>query len=164
MNKNVVKISVRNLVEFVMLKGDLDLRFTGNNRAVEGTRLHKKIQSQAGENYNPEVHLSHTFDMEKLMLTVSGRADGIIEEDDEIIIDEIKTTTLELDEIDEDYNPVHWAQAKGYAYMYCKDKGLERIKVQLTYCNVESEEVKHIIKTFKFEQLEKYIYDIINSL
>jgi len=42
--KKEIKISVRNLVEFVLRTGDIDSSFTGSSRAVEGTRLHKKYR------------------------------------------------------------------------------------------------------------------------
>ena len=47
MEKNKdIKISVRNLVEFVLRSGDLDMRFRGSSRAVEGTKAHQKIQKE----------------------------------------------------------------------------------------------------------------------
>ncbi|WP_199906678.1 hypothetical protein, partial [Coprothermobacter proteolyticus] len=58
----------------------------------------------------------NTVESDDFFLTVEGRADGVINEDGCFIIDEIKTTTAPLELIDEFYNPLHWAQAKCYAY------------------------------------------------
>lgn len=158
---NIIKISVRSLVEFVMQQGDLDLRMMSSNRAVEGTRIHKKIQSQGGEEYTPEVSLSYTYQSENLLLQISGRADGIIKNIGRIIIDEIKSTTVNLENLHENYNMLHWAQAKGYAYIYAKENNLSEIDVQLTYCNVESREIKRFIKTFDINTLEKDFFHLI---
>ncbi len=67
MDQDVIKISVRNLVEFVLRQGDLDNRFTSNVRALEGTRVHQKIQQQYKDKiigdksatYNCEVSLKY---------------------------------------------------------------------------------------------------------
>ena len=53
--KKEIKVSVRNLVEFVLRSGDLDTSFMGSSRAVEGTRAHTKIQNSYGDEYNKEV-------------------------------------------------------------------------------------------------------------
>ena len=158
---NIIKISVRSLVEFVMQQGDLDLRMMSSNRAVEGTRIHKKIQSQGGEEYTSEVSLSYTYQSENLLLQISGRADGIIKNLDRTIVDEIKSTTISLENLHENYNMLHWAQAKGYAYVYAKENNLNEIDVQLTYCNVESREIKRFIKTFDINTLEKDFFYLI---
>lgn len=49
--KKVIKISVRNLVEFVMRSGDLDNRRTAGAEKTamqEGSRIHRKIQRRMG--------------------------------------------------------------------------------------------------------------------
>ena len=57
---SLVRISVRNLVEFVMRSGDLDDRRTAGARkeAMQaGSRLHRKIQRRMGAGYQAEVIL-----------------------------------------------------------------------------------------------------------
>ena len=52
-----VKISVRNLVEFVLRSGDIDNRRTAGaekEAMQEGTRIHRKIQRQQGPSYRAE--------------------------------------------------------------------------------------------------------------
>ena len=44
MDKIIIRESVRNLVEFCLKKGDIDNRFSGSARAIEGIRAHQKIQ------------------------------------------------------------------------------------------------------------------------
>ncbi|GAA0728966.1 ATP-dependent DNA helicase [Clostridium malenominatum] len=157
------KVSVRNLVEFIMRSGDIDSTFVGGGRALEGTRIHQKIQKNKGENYRAEVSLKYTFNYEDVILSVEGRADGIIEEDGMVIIDEIKSTTRDLEKIEENYNPLHMAQGKCYAYIYGRENNLEKIGVQLTYCNVETKEIKIIPEEFYLEELENFFYDLIDK-
>lgn len=162
MNKEF-RVSVRNLVEFIMRAGDIDSTFIGGGRALEGTRIHQKIQRNKGENYRAEVSLKYTFDYKDVILSVEGRADGIIEEDGLVIIDEIKSTTRDLEKIEENYNPLHIAQGKCYAYIYGRENNLEKIGVQLTYCNVETKEIKIIPEEFSLEELENFFYDLIDK-
>ena len=80
---SVIRISVRNLVEFVLRSGDLDNRRTAGAKkeAMQaGGRLHRKIQMRMGSEYRAEVSLKHTVDEEEFKLLVEGRADGVIEE------------------------------------------------------------------------------------
>lgn len=92
-----IKISVRNLVEFVLRSGDIDNTFVGSTRAVEGTRAHQKVQNSYGEEYIPEVTLKDILDYEDFTIEIEGRADGILIENKNIIIDEIKSTIRPLD-------------------------------------------------------------------
>lgn len=79
----MAKISVRNLVEFIMRSGDLDNRSShaDMNAMQIGSRLHKKLQKQAGGSYLSEVALKLeipvSYDGEELTLQLEGRADGI---------------------------------------------------------------------------------------
>ena len=137
MKNELIKISIRNLVEFVLRRGSIDSRIKASVRALEGIKGHKKIQSSYSEKDRAEVTLKEDIDFEDFTLRVEGRADGILEENEKIIIDEIKTTTKNVMDIDYDFNELHWAQAKVYAYIYSKEKNLDSIIVQLTYYNVE---------------------------
>jgi DNA excision repair protein ERCC-2 len=181
-NKQLIKISVRNLVEFVLRAGDLDMRFTGMSRALEGTMIHQKLQksnkktyAEEDKEYMSEVFLSYTFQHKGFEFLIEGRADGIIvekesiniEDDENIIVsavvDEIKSTTRPLDIIEEDYNELHWAQAKCYAYIFALQKRLFHISVQLTYFQVDTEEIKYLVKEFKTGELSEYFHDLVDK-
>lgn len=159
----MIKISVRNLVEFVLRSGDLDTRFFGGSRAVEGTKAHQKIQRFSGDEYEAEVSLKYEFEYKGFRFILQGRVDGIINKSEGICIDEIKSTTRPLDEIDENYNHIHWAQAKCYAYIYSVQNSITSIDIQLTYYNIDTEEMKKIVKTFTIEELEEFFYDLIDK-
>ena len=86
-----VRISVRNLVEFILRSGDLDNRKdkTPDKNAMQaGAKMHRKIQKRMGAEYHAEVPLRIILEEERYELVVEGRADGIIYgEDDRITID-----------------------------------------------------------------------------
>ncbi len=89
MKNELIKISIRNLVEFVLRRGSIDSRIKASVRALEG-KGHKKIQSSYSEKDRAEVTLKEDIDFEDFTLRVEGRADGILEENEKTIIDEIK--------------------------------------------------------------------------
>ena len=88
MDKPVVRVSVRNLVEFILRSGDLDSRRgTADKEAMQkGSRLHRKIQRQMGGNYRAEVSLKQECIFEDVTIVLEGRADGIFTEQDLIYI------------------------------------------------------------------------------
>ncbi len=161
MNKNI-SISVRNLIEFVMRSGDIDNSFKSMDRALEGTRAHQKVQKEYGEGYRAEVSLKHSFDFGEYSFHIEGRADGIYHLEDLAIIDEIKSTSRDIDLIEKDYNPLHWAQAKVYGFIYCVQNNLKKIDIQVTYFHIESEEVKKFKEEFSIESLYDFLEDIVN--
>ena len=165
--EGLVKISVRELVEFVLRQGSImasgSMSATSNNRAVIGTLAHKKIQESMEPNYEAEVKLIHECQIEDVLFVIEGRADGIIKDLTSVIIDEIKTTATPLEYVDENFNHLHWAQAKCYAYFYAKDNALHEIQVRLTYYNIDTKEIKHLQRGFFFEELEQFFTSVIQK-
>lgn len=157
---NTLRISVRNLVEFIYSSGDID---SGSGAVMdvsvmqEGARIHRKLQKSAGSRYHAEVPLKYNIELsdsdgEPYVVAIEGRADGIIcdmDEDDEgnklpmsdVIIDEIKTTRQDVSKMKEAVY-VHKAQAMCYAYIFAVRHNLDEITVQMTYCNPLTEEIK----------------------
>ncbi|AEB74744.1 ATP-dependent DNA helicase [Clostridium botulinum] len=161
--KDTIKVSVRNLVEFILRFGDLVSTFTGTSRNVDAIKVHQKLQKSGGEGYTPEVPLTYTVKKDDITLEIGGRADGIIKNDNNITIDEIKTTTRPLEFIDEDYNLIHWAQAKCYGFIYCKNNNLHSIDIQLTYYEMDTKEIKRFKKKFNFIELEEFFFQVVNK-
>lgn len=162
--KELIKISVRNLVEFILREGDIDNRTGGADKDAmqQGSRIHCKIQRRMGSNYRAEVSLKTQVPCEGFILQVEGRADGIIEDDKGVMIDEIKGVLKELIHIAEPSN-LHLAQAKCYAYFYGSQNGLKNIRVQMTYCNMETEELKQFVQVFTINELEEWFLELIRQ-
>lgn len=158
MEQAVIRISVRNLVEFLMRSGDLDNRFGGrrDSRTMqEGSRLHRKIQGRMDFGYQPEVTLKELVDLGEFSVSVEGRADGIWTDDGTVTVDEIKGTYRDVRRI-EKAEPVHLAQAKCYAYIYAGQNGLERIRTRLIYASLDTEETVSFTEEYSYEELKQW--------
>ena len=160
----IVKISVRNLVEFMMREGDINTSTTGvmDMDALQlGSKIHRKIQKRMGPEYQAEVSLFALHDMEDFQLKVEGRADGIIRKNP-VIIDEIKSTYQDIYAMEKPAL-VHEAQAKCYAYMVADKESLPQISVQLTYVNIETERERRFLKTYTFPEIEGWYLKLIED-
>lgn len=159
-------ISVRNLVEFIFREGDIDnrRRATQNMDAMqEGARIHRKIQGEMDKSYISEIPLKIICPNEKYDLVIEGRADGIFSEENGLcVVDEIKGIYMKLDFLEKPIY-VHQAQAMCYAYIYSKQNDLSKIGIQMTYCNLDTEERKYFREDYEFETLEKWFMDLITN-
>ncbi len=160
---HVVRISVKDLVEYTLRSGDIDTRFVGTSRAVEGTRIHQKLQKAGGDNYIAEVPLKYEISYKDFLFLVEGRADGIISEQQQVVIDEIKTTAIPLERIDETFNTLHWAQAKCYGLIYGEQNKVEQLAIQLTYYNIDTEEIKRLRETVTLQELQTFFFGLLDS-
>ncbi|NEW07471.1 ATP-dependent DNA helicase [Paenibacillus sp. SYP-B3998] len=162
---NSVHISVRSLVEYVYRRGSIESGFRTNTTLTEGTKAHQKIQKQYGERDQHEVYVSTEIHHGGLVFVIDGRCDGLLMDEELGIttVDEIKSTSSDITLIAEDTYPVHWAQAKCYAYMIAKDQGLDSVRIQLTYMHVETEETKRFAVEASFEELKQFVLDVVEN-
>jgi Rad3-related DNA helicase len=164
-DKFQLNISVRGLVEFLLRDGDIDNRSGGGDRLAamqEGSRIHRMIQGKMGPDYSAEVPLFFTCEKEDYSLKIEGRADGIIVNDEGVTIDEIKGTYRKLEYMTEP-DRVHLAQAMCYAYMYGVDKDLEEMRVRITYCNLETEEIRYFYQDYDFKELSEWFLGLVEE-
>ena len=164
MEKPIVRISVRNLVEFILRNGDL---VSGSGTAdkeamLKGSRLHRKIQKQMGSHYQPEVSLKKDTEYADLILRVEGRADGIFLQDEQFCIDEIKGVYKKL-ELMEEPVLVHRAQALCYAWIYLDAHDLEKIDIQMTYAHLDTEVIKRFRETLTRAELKQWYEELTDS-
>lgn len=181
--KSTIKISVRNLVEFILREGDIDNR---HGKAVsaeamqEGSRIHRKIQRGKGSDYHAEVPLKLVVTGEEYDLLIEGRADGIqivnvdeepvtyadnfnhmeITDSMQVTIDEIKGVYMKLDMLTEPVK-VHKAQAMCYAYIFALQHNVSQIAVQMTYCNLDTEEIKYFTDSYSFLELADWFSNLV---
>lgn len=161
-----VRISVRSLVEFILRSGDIDNRRAASpeNAMQEGGRIHRMIQRRMGPSYQAEVPLSYAYDAGEYEIIVEGRADGIITEQSvqrvAVTIDEIKGTYHDLKKMKAPV-PVHLAQAKCYAYIYATQKKLPDIRVRMTYCHMETEEIRYFHEEYLYEELQTWFGELM---
>ena len=131
-------ISVRDLVEFVLRRGDLRSgpSFTSPNRALQGTRGHQKLQSSRPDNYQAEVALKWLTVRPHFTLTLRGRIDGVKEEPEEVFLEEIKTVTGEWTQKPSN---LHWAQLRIYGGIWNRLNPSKLLHLRLTYYHLETD-------------------------
>ena len=162
------RISVRDLVEFLLRSGDLDRRQSSGRRDAQamqaGSRIHRKLQKQMGSGYQAEVTLKYQILLEDIPVSVEGRADGIwTDENGEeplVVIDEIKGTYRDLSRMEAPVE-VHLAQAKCYAYIYGQQHGQMRMGVRMIYADLETEELRYFEETYTMEELSGWFRDLM---
>ncbi|MGN0415763.1 MAG: ATP-dependent DNA helicase [Agathobacter sp.] len=161
--------SVRNLVEFIFREGDIDNRagrLASAEAMLEGSRIHRKIQKSMDSAYQAEVPLSLSIEEKDYTLVIEGRADGIaygefLSEPEEICyIDEIKGIYRKLSTMEEPVY-VHKAQAMCYAYIYALQNHLSRIGLQMTYCNLDTEEIRYFREILDWDTLKAWFDHLI---
>ena len=163
--KKVLELSVHQLVDFLLRTGDIDNRVFNRSSMSEGSRLHTSYQSKQGSNYLSEYPLKHAFVVDEIEVILQGRADGIIKKSEkEYIIDEIKTTVIDLHEFRDSNLDWHLGQAKCYAYMFAHALNLETVGVKLTYIRQGKESEKFIDEyLFITKELENYVISLIEE-
>lgn len=165
MEKPRVRISVRNLVEFILRSGDLDNSSgtSGDKEAMlKGGRLHRKIQRSMKGDYQAEVSLKKESEYDDVVIQVEGRADGIFTEDGAVYIDEIKGTYGNVQAMDMPI-PVHRAQAMCYGLIWGEKEGISEIHIQMTYAHLETEETRRFREDFSIEELKGWYQKLLDA-
>lgn len=76
-----IRVSVRQLVEFILREGSIDNRKSGgaDTAMQEGSRIHRMLQRRMGSEYHAEIGLQYTWNTPEYDIIIEGRADGIID-------------------------------------------------------------------------------------
>jgi DNA excision repair protein ERCC-2 len=160
--KPTLSLSVRTLVEATCRAGDLESAGFGAVDPVEAIRAHQRIQKARPQEYTSEVSVSRRVETERFFVDIEGRIDGVYELPDKTIIDEIKTTNRDLDELVRQNNALHWAQAQCYAALYAAEYSLASVTVQLTYYHMEARRIREVQRVFDRLALESFFIACVN--
>src|ERR1035437_7988206 len=154
-SKSLHTTSVRALVEFVMRQGDLggEREFVGSDRALAGIRGHQKIQRSRPTGYLSELPVEHLVETEDFTLQIRGRIDGLLITSEQVLLEEIKTVQGTWDH---KADPLHWAQAKFYAFMHAQEMGLKQVVLQLVYLELPAGKVTEFRQTLSFIELSDF--------
>lgn len=152
-----LSLSVHQLVDFALRKGDIDTRVYNQNTMQEGVKLHSIYQKSKKGNYLSEVQLEHAFNYGDYIIKLFGRCDGI-DLNKRPTIEEIKTTNDNLDNYYKQNKDRHLGQAICYAYIYSLQKNIDVIDISLVYISQVDATKKVVNFTFKQSELLKEIY------
>ena len=153
--KPVHTVSVRDLVEFVLRQGDLGgaREFVGSDRALAGIRGHQKIQRSRPTGYLTELPVEYRVETEEFTLHIRGRIDGLLITSQQVLLEEIKTV---VGTWDHEADPLHWAQAKFYAFIHAQEHALKELNIQLVYLELPAGKVTEFRQTFSFAELSDF--------
>ena len=160
MNKT---IAVKELAYFICQSGNLTTEFFSNRDLEIGRKVHEYHQAKYNEKSKKEFYVNSEITYKNEKYTLHGYIDGLLNINDEIIIEEIKSTQLDLDEISLDYHPEHLAQLKIYGYLYAIKNELESVNLRLTYLSVVDYAEKAFNITVSTSDLEEFVFSIFEE-
>ena len=111
-------LSVHDIVDTILRKGHLDNRIFNKSSMLEGTRLHSLYQGEQNSEYISEYPVKYKSQIGEFIFNIEGKADGVfLGKNNEVTVEEIKTTISDLDEFILDHGEWHLCQAMFYAYI-----------------------------------------------
>ena len=159
----MIKIAIKELAYFTCQSGNLTPEFFSNRDLQIANRAHEYLQSKYNDKSQKEVYIKNNISYMGKELLLHGFIDGVLNEEDETIIEEIKSTTLDLDEITIDYHKEHLAQAKIYAYLYAMNNNIDKIHTRLTYISVVDYDTKSFDQIFDIDELEEFVFSLLEE-
>lgn len=157
------KVSVRELVAFVHNEESIDNRKQSNHTALEGSKIHRKLQQSMDENYQSEVSLKTVYQGKQFDIQLEGRCDGIWQKENQIIIDEIKTGEHTFEQLEDATLQLFMAQAKIYAYIYALQEKLEEVVVMVRYFCTQDEKIDEYQNQYSFDELNNYYQETMKE-
>ncbi len=158
-----IKITAKEIVKFIYAGGDLTSEYQSNKRALEGTEAHLFLQNKYSKDDLKEVRVETLYEVDNYSFYITGRMDGLLKENNKLIIEEIKSTKTDLALLDLSSRPEHLMQVKMYAYMYLTMHHLKSINVRLTYIAISDYKTKSFNKRYNLTQLTKFFQKTLNT-
>lgn len=164
MEKALHKISVRALCERLYRSGSLLGAGYGGVSGQTGTRMHQRVfkdlkTQYAADEITTEYPLSINMEYELFCVSVSGRADCVIEQE-EVTIFEIKTHNRVVEKVESLILPTHEAQVKIYAHLYFETHpDIHEIRIVLRYVSAITCQYLEKSQIFTKEEAADFFHD-----
>lgn len=156
-------LGVKEIAYFVHASGNLTNEFSANRDQQEGHRAHVFLQSKYGESSKKERYVKKEVTMNGESFLIHGFVDGVLEENSKYIIEEIKSTKLELEQVGFDYHTEYFAQLKLYAYLFGIEMELSDVHLRLTFISTITYEVKSFDTKMSIDTLEDFFFQTVES-
>lgn len=150
------KISVHDLVDFVLRNGDINTSVFNYETMQKGQLIHKIYQKNKGDNYFPEYYLKINYEFQNFDIEIEGRADGLYFDNGKPIIEEIKSTNIDIEKFYNENIEWHLGQAKVYGFMYLFLTKLEKIDINLIYISQVNDDFKVYNFSYNYFDLKQY--------
>ncbi|MDF2925690.1 MAG: ATP-dependent helicase [Paenibacillaceae bacterium] len=158
----IIAVPVRELAEYAHRSGSIEAGFRSAAPLAEGVRIHKAVQEGYQEPDQKEVPLAGELVHQELLFRVEGRCDGLRFEDNQVVIEEIKSTSGSLSLLDGGHE-VHWSQALCYAYLYAKRESLTQMRIRLLYVQAQTGEQRSLVRDEDMGMLERHMSRLLES-
>lgn len=156
-----LELSVRELCAMAHKSGHLDARLPRKSTEAmqKGGEVHRKLQAAEGPGYQSEVPLCNTTLYGGIYYTVSGRADGLFEQNGLPTVEEIKTV----------YGAGHGAEAREdaysqlrcYAYFLCEARAYKRIRMRMRVTDPDGGHVRDTYSEASAAELQAFYYSLL---
>lgn len=156
-------IGVKEIAYFVHASGDLTVEFSSNKSNQEGKEAHAYLQSKFDEFSVKELYVKQEVCINGQSILINGFIDGVHHKEKYDVIEEIKSTNLELDQVGFDYHLEYLAQLKLYGYLYGLDKKLNEVHLRLTFISTITYETKSFDTVISFDELEEFFFDTVTT-
>lgn len=158
--KQIIDLSIHQLVDFLLRKGDIDNRIYNKDTMQQGSKIHSSYQSKQRDGYLSEYPLADSFIIDGFTINLEGRADGVML-DGVPTVEEIKSTVSELDTFHREQEEWHLGQAKCYSLMLAHKLSCTRININLKYISQIKSDTALYQYSFGIDELEEYVTDLI---
>jgi DNA excision repair protein ERCC-2 len=158
-----LSLSVHGLVDFLLRKGDIDNRVYNQDTMLLGSKIHASFQKEQGREYLSEVPLKNVYTRPLGVITLEGRADGIIEGGDFPVIDEIKSTVEPLETFYNQQKDWHLGQALCYASMYILQSGAQKVGIRLTYISQIDNSTMKKEEVFSAQEVQSKVEALLDA-
>lgn len=168
-NDSLIKLSVRELIEFSARKGNLSNDSVHGPSAREGVIGHQQIQQSRDKNWSSEVALKAQIELCEHEVELQGRVDLVNDSVSPVIIEELKTTYHPPDQIPQERQDIHWAQCKIYGYLYylvklkSKPSLTDEITCSVSWFDLINQKVYTENQCFTFTELKQYTEELIQT-
>lgn len=159
----MIKIGIKDLANFVCQTGDLTTEFFSNKDLEIATKVHKLIQSKYNDESQAEVYIKKEMTFQNKTILLHGFIDGVLNIENELIIEEIKSTTLEIEEFNPENKKEYIAQLKIYGYLYALEHNIDPIHLRLTYVSVVDYSVNKIDYICSLDDLEEFTFNVLSK-
>ena len=155
------RVAIRELVEFIARRGDINFRFSSRSSALEGIKGHRRLQASRGEGYVPEKDVTTRVQIDCMEICLSGRVDGYFPDRRPLEVEEIKTVRVPAAAIPEAIRHLHWSQAMMYAHLLVTTHAAESALVRLCYLNLDDDSEEAFESEYSRVDLDAHFYTLM---
>jgi len=147
-----IHVAIKEVAQYVFSAGDLNVSSQRLERERIGQLVHGQRQSLYAPDVDSEVVIEGSVALKDVTYHLKGRIDGVFK--NPLLIEEIKSTLLDVNTLKEPVLPAHLLQLKLYCYLLMVKQDLKTIKGRLIYIQHPSNHEKAFTYDFDRDVLE----------